>query len=118
MIRIVNPYDPTDLQGQEVDREAKATRVRLSSEVEELDVKWLMGSKRGRRIVWRLLEQAGVFRLSFDTNAMRMSFNEGNRNFGNRTFELIRRVCLERFAQMLEESNDGSSSDGTGPNPN
>ena len=118
MIRIVNPYDPTDLQGQEADRADRATRVRLSSEVEELDMKWLMGSKRGRRIVWRLLEQAGVFRLSFDTNAMRMSFNEGNRNFGNRTFELIRKVCLERFAQMLEESNDGSGSDGTGPNPN
>lgn len=114
----VSTYDPTDLRKQEVDREAEATRLRLAAEVEELDVKWLMGSKRGRRIMWRLLEQAGVFQLSFDTNAMRMAFNEGNRNFGNRTLKLIYGTCPELFAVMLKESNDGSRSDGNGTNPN
>jgi hypothetical protein len=116
--RIVNPYDPTDLKGQEADREDKATRERLRAEVEELDVKWLMGSKRGRRIVRRLLEQAGVFRLSFDTNAMRMAFNEGNRNYGNRTLDQILKACPELFQVMLKESNDVSRSDGNGTNPN
>jgi hypothetical protein len=116
--RIVNPYDPTDLRGQELDREDKATRLRLTAEVEELDVKWLMGSKRGRRILWRLLEQAGVFRLSFDTNAMRMAFNEGNRNYGLRTLELMVKACPELYAVMLKESNDGSRSDGNGTNSN
>ncbi len=111
---IVTPYDPTDLRGQEADREDKAIRQRLLAEAEELDVKWLMGSKRGRRILWRLLEQAGVFRLSFDTNAMRMSFNEGNRNYGNRTLDLIHKTCPELYAVMLKESNDGSRSDGNG----
>lgn len=113
----MNPYDPTDLKGQEADREKKATRQRFVAEVEELDVKWLMGTKRGRAILWRLLEQAGVFRLSFDTNAMRMAFNEGNRNYGHRTLDLIHRTCPERFAEMLKESNDRSS-DGNGTNPN
>jgi hypothetical protein len=112
--RIVKPYDPTDLNGQDADREAQADRLRLLSEVEQLDVKWLMGSKRGRRIVWRLLEQARVFALSFDTNAMRMAFNEGNRNYGNRTLDLIHTTCPELFSVMLKESNDGSSSGGTG----
>lgn len=111
-------YDPTDLRAQEADREDKATRLRLSAEVEELDVKWLMSSKRGRRILWRLLEQAGVFRLSFDTNAMRMAFNEGNRNYGNRTLATINKTCPELFAVMLKESNDGSRSDGSGANTN
>lgn len=113
----MNPYDPTDLTKQEADREAQATRLRLAAEGEALDVKWLMGSKRGRRILWRLLEQAGVHRLSFDTNAMRMAFNEGNRNYGNRTLELIVKACPELYAVMLKESNDGSR-DGTGNNPN
>jgi hypothetical protein len=114
----VSTYDPTDLKGQETSREDEVTRRRLETEVEELDVKWLMASKRGRRILWRLLEQAGVFRLSFDTNAMRMSFNEGNRNYGNRTLELIHRTCPEQYTVMLKESNDGRSSDGNGTNPN
>lgn len=118
MIASVSTYDPTDLKGQEISRSDEATRRRLAAEVEELDVKWLMGSKRGRRIVWRLLEQAGVFRLSFNTNAMQMAFNEGNRNYGNRTLELIYKTCPELYAVMLKESNDGIRSDGNGTNPN
>jgi len=114
----VNPYDPTDLRGQEVSREDEANRRRLAAESEELDVKWLMGSKRGRRILWRLLEQAGVFRLSFNTNAMQMAFNEGNRNFGNRTLALVHKTCPELFATMFKESNDGSRSAGDGNTSN
>jgi hypothetical protein len=114
----VSTYDPTDLRGQEASRDEEATRRRLAAEVEELDVKWLMSNKRGRRILWRLLERAGVFRLSFDTNAMRMSFNEGNRNYGLRTWELIHSTCPELYAVMLKESNDGSRSDGNGTNSN
>lgn len=114
----MSTYDPIDLRKQEADREAEATRQRLAAEVEELDVKWLMGSKRGRRIVWRLLEQARVFQLSFDTNAMRMAFAEGNRNFGNRTLDLIYKTCPELFAVMLKESTDVSRSDGNGAHPN
>ena len=114
-----SPYDdPTDLSGQQVSREEAANRRRLASEVELLDVQWLMGSKRGRRIMWRLLEQAGVFRLSFDTNAMRMSFNEGNRNYGNRTLDLIHRTCPDQFTVMLKESTNASRSDGNRNNSN
>ena len=101
-------YDPTDLEGQRIAREDEATRRRMAAEVEVLDVKWLMGSKRGRRIVWRLLEQAGVFRISFDTNAMRMAFNEGNRQYGTRTLDLVHRTCAEMYTVMLKESNDAS----------
>jgi hypothetical protein len=118
MIATVHPYDPTDLKGQEADRADKATRMRLAAEVEELDVKWLMGSKRGRRMLWRLLEKAGVFQLSFNTNAMQMAFNEGNRNYGNRILDLINRATPELYAVMLKESNDVSRSDGNGTNPN
>jgi len=110
----MNSYDPTDLRGQERSREDDATRKRLANEVEELDLKWLMGSKRGRRIIWRLLEQAGVFRLSFDPNAMRMAFNEGNRNYGNRVLDLIHKTCPELYPVMVKEQNDASRSNGDG----
>ena len=110
----MNSYDPTDLRGLERSREDDATRKRLANEVEELDLKWLMGSKRGRRIIWRLLEQAGVFRLSFDPNAMRMAFNEGNRNYGNRVLDLIHKTCPELYPVMVKEQNDASRSNGDG----
>lgn len=110
-------YDPTDIKGQETVREDDATRKRLASETESSDFKWLMGSKRGRRIVWRLLEQAGVFRISFDANALRMAFNEGNRNYGNRVLDQIHRDCPELYTVMIKELNDGRS-DGNGSNTN
>lgn len=111
-------YDPTDLRKQQTTREDEAHRRRLAAEVEVLDVKWLMGSKRGRRILWRLLEQAGVFRLSFNTNAMQMAFNEGNRNYGNRTLDLIHSTSPDLYLVMLKESTNASRSDDNGTNPN
>lgn len=84
----------------------------MTAEVEEQDLKWLMSSKRGRRIVWRLLEQAGVFRLSFNTNAMQMAFNEGGRNYGNRTLGQIHVYCSELYSVMVKENTDGTDGNG------
>lgn len=76
-----------------------------------------MSNKRGRRIVWRLLEQSGVFRLSFNTNAMQMAFAEGNRNFGNRTMSLIHAHCPELYTTMVkEQTNDRIADDGSSRN--
>lgn len=68
------------------------------------DLKWLLSSKRGRRIVYRLLQRAGVYRSSFNTNALQMSFNEGNRNSGLMLLAAITDSSPERYAEMIEES--------------
>lgn len=105
-------HDPLDLNSQDRTREDQQTRARLTRETEEADIKWLMGSKRGRRIVWRQLDRAGVFRLSFNTNAMQMAFAEGNRNEGLRTLSLIHTLCPELYPVMVrEQSNDRLNAD-------
>jgi hypothetical protein len=110
----MSDYDPLDLRGQEISRSEKEVREKLATENEQADIKWLMGSKRGRRIVWRLLNQSGVFRLSFNTNAMQMAFAEGNRNFGNRTFSMIHQLCPELYPVMVkEQQNDRINDDGS-----
>lgn len=100
----MSDYDPTDIRGQERKQADTELRNRLANDTEESDFKWLMGSKRGRRIVWRLLDRAGVFRLSFNTNSMQMAFNEGNRNFGNRILAMINSVSPEAFTLMMKEA--------------
>lgn len=100
-------HDPLDIREQERTQAEHATRDRLSRESEEADTKWLMSSKRGRRIVWRLLDQCGVFRLSFNTNAMAMAFAEGNRNVGNSMLARIHAVCPELYPTMLKEHRNG-----------
>ena len=110
-------YDPTDIRSQELAKADADLRNKLSNDTEESDFKWLMSSKRGRRIVWRLLDRAGVFRLSFNTNSMAMAFNEGNRNEGLRIMAQIHALCPELYAVMAKEQtherniDDGSRND-------
>lgn len=104
-------FDPTDLKGQERAKADKELREKLALENEETDIKWLMSNKRGRRIIWRLLDQSGVFRLSFNTNAMQMAFSEGNRNYGNRTLAMIHSLCPEQYPTMVKENMHDRSAD-------
>lgn len=108
----MSSFDPFDLRGQEQAKESAAKRDQLARVNEADDFKWLMGSKRGRRIVWRLLDRAGVFRLSFNTNAMHMAFAEGNRNEGLRTLAQVHTHCPELYPVMMkEQSNDNRIAD-------
>ena len=107
----MSQFDPLDLRGQERAKEQSEERTKLALQNEQDDFKWLMSSKRGRRIIWRLLDQAGVFRLSFNTNAMSMAFAEGNRNFGNRTLSLIHSHCSELYPQMVKENTNDRTAD-------
>ncbi len=78
----------------------------MASQIEIDDMKWLMSNKRGRRFVARLLERAGVWRLSFNTNALTMAFNEGTRNEGLRLLAQITAHCPDRYTEMLKESKE------------
>lgn len=97
--------DPLDLREQEAQQAERQERDKLARGTEESDIKWMMATKRGRRIIWRLLEQAGVYRLSFSTNALSMAFAEGNRSFGNRTLALLHATCPELYAPMVKENS-------------
>ena len=111
-------YDPLDLRGQERAKAQRELRERLDRENEQADLKWLMGSKRGRRVVWRLLDSAGVFRTSFNTNAMSMAFAEGGRNQGLRLLAMVHALCPEQYPAMMKEqsTNDGTNDDGSSRN--
>lgn len=107
----MSEYDPTDVNAQEAARESQDRERKQSKDTEESDLKWLMRNKQGRRIVWRLLEKAGVFRSVFNTNAMAMSFAEGHRNYGLQTLTLIHVACPELFPVMLKENTNERNPD-------
>ena len=106
-------HDPTDLAGQELARQELKGRERESEREERDDTKWLMSTRRGRRIVWRQLERAGVFRISFNTNAMQMAFNEGTRNEGLKLLVTVQAACPDQYTLMLQEqtSDDRNPAD-------
>jgi hypothetical protein len=96
-------YDPTDIRSQEREKADADLRAKLKRETEEADFKRLMSCKWGRRIVWRILDRAGMFKLSFNTNAMMMAFNEGRKNEGLYTQALIHTLCPELYHVMVRE---------------
>jgi hypothetical protein len=102
----MSSYDPTDIRSQERAKSEIDKHDQLAKETEESDLKWLVSTKRGRRIVWRLLEQAGVFRMSFNTNALQMAFSEGMRNYGNRTLAALQDVSPDSFVMMMKEAKE------------
>lgn len=99
-------HDPLDIGSLEQAREKSGAKDKLTQQTEADDIKWLMSSKRGRRILWRQLERAGVYKLSFNTNSMSMAFAEGARNEGLRLITLIHRHCAELYPQMIKEANE------------
>jgi len=112
-------YDPTDLDERDRQRKDSKARERMAEERDERDLRWLMSSRQGRRIAWRLLERAGVTNSSFSTNAMQMAFNEGFRNYGNWMLARIIAVCPEKYPELLkEQADDERNTSGDGPKSN
>ncbi|MGQ6073339.1 Bbp19 family protein [Serratia sp. IR-2025] len=68
------------------------------------DVKKVMATESGRRFVWGILDQAGVFRISFTGEVSSTIFNEGNRNSGLALFNDVLKFCPELYLKMAAEA--------------
>jgi hypothetical protein len=110
-------HDPLDLRGQERTRADREIRAKLLRESEESDVRWLMGTRRGRRIVWRLLDRAGVFRSTFSQNSMQMAFAEGKRDYGLGLLASVHALCADQYPVMVKEATDNDDSSSNTSNP-
>ena len=88
--------EPTDLRRQERDAEAEEAVAREARRKELEDLRWLLGHPQGRRIITRLLDEAGLYRTSFNHSGSVMAFNEGKRH-----------LALFLTAELMEASTDG-----------
>ncbi len=98
-------FDPLDTRAQERAHADRKERDRLTSEQEIADFKWLMSDKRGRRVVWRLLEKTGLYRSSFTGNSETF-FREGARNVGLAYMALINEHCADKYNLMVTEQRE------------
>lgn len=88
--------DPTDLKRIERDAEAEQAGALDRRRKELDDLRWLLAHPQGRRLVTRLLDEAGVFRSSFNHSGSLMAFSEGKRHIG-----------LFLTGELMEASADG-----------
>lgn len=91
-------------QQVEAERTAAAERARVAAELEVSDIKWLMGSERGRRIVWRALTRAKVFTTSFSTVALEMAQAEGRKAEGYHLLGLVHAAAPNLYPTMVAEN--------------
>lgn len=75
-------------------------------EVELEDIAWLMSQPRGRRIMWRLLGIAGIFRSSFTGNSATF-FNEGRRDVGLQFLSDVNEIAADDYIRMTQEARNG-----------
>ena len=85
--------------------QANITKARM---LELEDIKTVMSTQTGRRVMYRLLEKAGVFRLSYAGSTNDTMFNEGRRNQGLFLTSEIQSACAGSYFEMLKENTDGS----------
>lgn len=99
-------FDPTDKPANDAARVQDADMQKAARLEEQEDLKFVMSHQQGRRLMWRLLSKAGVYRTSFSQNGLEMAFREGQRNLGLFLQAEILDACPERHQQMVKESRD------------
>lgn len=106
-VAAMEDFDPLDTAARDAQSEADAEKLALAREQANADFLWLMNDQRGRRIVWQLLANAGVFKISFDpTNAMQTSFAEGRRSEGLRLLAQVHSLCPDLYPTMMKENSE------------
>lgn len=99
-------FNPTDLTAIEEARSTAKEQSRFELAVELDDIKWLMSSRRGRRFMWRLLGDAGLYQQSFDGNTNWSIFKEGKRSIALRLMAQIHSIPdgAGLYASMANEA--------------
>lgn len=93
-----NAADP-----KQVRRANQAERLRQQRELD--DLRHVMGTRQGRRFVWRQLSAAGVFRLSFTYAEPETTiFNEGRRSMGLNLMAEIHQLDPAHYLTMANEA--------------
>ena len=79
-------------------------------EKELQDLRKVLGSSEGRRVLWRILTKGAIFNSSFAQNANETFFNEGRRSVGLWLTQEISDADLEKFFQMHREAHSNAKS--------
>lgn len=98
----------TDLNASKEERAAAERKDSLErAKVERLqradDMRAVMGSVEGRRFVWRLLNEAGLFSSSYTGEAISGAFSEGKRAFAVGLMADLQLESRDAYVRMVAE---------------
>ncbi|MCJ7050770.1 MULTISPECIES: hypothetical protein [Klebsiella pneumoniae complex] len=99
----------TDYLSEEEREELAADELKkqqLRRENELNDLRLICETEYGRRFIWRLIEQAGVWRTTYTGEALSAAFAEGKRNTGLKVFSDVMEACPDQYLAMAGEARE------------
>ncbi|MFH2815277.1 hypothetical protein ABK803_18535 [Enterobacter ludwigii] len=73
---------------------------------EKDDIKFVMDSEQGRRVIWSLLEKGQVFGACFNVDPHITAFNEGQRNLALVLLQRVMTHCPDQYLKMAAEASE------------
>ncbi|TCD18164.1 hypothetical protein E0D81_12645 [Lelliottia amnigena] len=73
---------------------------------EKDDIKFVMDSEQGRRVVWAMLERGKVFGACFNIDPHVTAFNEGQRNLALILLQRVMTHCPNQYLKMADEASE------------
>jgi len=70
------------------------------------DIKFVMDSEQGRRVVWSVLEKGQVFGTCFNVEPHITAFNEGQRNLALVLLQRVMAHCPDQYLKMAAEASE------------
>lgn len=95
----------TDIDDEEL-RAQNDRKQRDLAQREIDDIKFVMDSVQGRRVVWSVLEKGQVFGTCFNVDPQMTAFNEGQRNLALALFQRVMAHCPEQYLKMAAEASE------------
>ncbi|ECI2916325.1 hypothetical protein CSP68_002608 [Salmonella enterica subsp. diarizonae] len=87
-------------------KEENARKQRDLAQREIDDIRFVMDSKQGRRVIWSVLEKGRVFFAIPPMDALAMAFNEGQRNLALELFQRVMAHCPDQYLKMAAEASE------------
>ncbi|EBH4530612.1 hypothetical protein VXK37_002491 [Salmonella enterica] len=75
---------------------------------EKDDIKFVMDSEQGRRVIWSMLERGKVFSPCFAGDSHLTAFNEGQRNLALALFQRVMAHCPDQYLKMAAEAGENN----------
>lgn len=94
-----------DIDDEKLKQEAERKQRDLAQR-EIDDIRFVMDSNQGRRVVWSVLEKGNVFGACFAVDSHVTAFNEGQRNLALALFQRVMQHCPEQYLKMAAEATE------------
>lgn len=97
----------TDFDDDDITQKAEqAAKQEILAQRDIEDIQFVMGSEKGRRVIWEVLKQGKVFAPCFSVDPQVTAFNEGQRNLALALFQRVMAHCPEQYLKMASEASE------------